>query len=264
MKQMSVLLSAMLIQAATVSAFAQDGYVDLGLSVKWATCNEGASTPLEKGNSYKWDSNNAEWNVFNGKALIKADGDITKLQQGGDWRTPSVEEMIELLSYCTWTRVDNADSCGFKITSNIEGFTDRSIFFPVIKERIPIHEIVRINDIKYTFKVVDSTYNYTGYYMTNFINNPNVPGYLDCGGYSAAMHKNGQPGWYSNNYVIRPVKPLDPQTKQNRVLPQVELRESSSGTRGSKDIDMSEFESLGLYTIDEILNAKIIGLDLPE
>ena len=198
------------------------------------------------------------------KALIKADGDITKLQQGGDWRTPSVEEMIELLSYCTWTRVDNADSCGFKITSNIEGFTDRSIFFPVIKERIPIHEIVRINDIKYTFKVVDSTYNYTGYYMTNFINNPNVPGYLDCGGYSAAMHKNGQPGWYSYNYVIRPVKPLDPQTKQNRVLPQVELRESSSGTRGSKDIDMSEFESLGLYTIDEILNAKIIGLDLPE
>ena len=264
MKQMSVLLSAMLIQAATVSVFAQDGYVDLGLSVKWATCNEGAATPLEKGNSYKWDSNNAEWNVFNGKALIKADGDITKLQQGGDWRTPSNDEMIELLSYCTWTRVDNADSCGFKITSNIEGFTDRSIFFPVIKERIPIHEIVRINDIKYTFKVVDSTYNYTGYYMTNFINNPNVPGYLDCGGYSAAMHKNGQPGWYSYNYVIRPVKPLDPQTKQNRVLPQVELRESSSGTRGSKDIDMSEFESLGLYTIDEILNAKIIGLDLPE
>ena len=264
MKQMSVLLSAMLIQAATVSVFAQDGYVDLGLSVKWATCNEGASTPLEKGNSYKWDSNNAEWNVFNGKALIKADGDITKLQQGGDWRTPSNDEMIELLSYCTWTRVDNADSCGFKITSNIEGFTDRSIFFPVIKERIPIHEIVRINDIKYTFKVVDSTYNYTGYYMTNFINNPNVPGYLDCGGYSVAMHKNGQPGWYSNNYVIRPVKPLDPQTKQNRVLPQVELRESSSGTRGSKDIDISEFESLGLYTIDEILNAKMIGLDLPE
>ena len=264
MKQMSVLLSAMLIQAATVSVFAQDGYVDLGLSVKWATCNEGASTPLEKGNSYKWDSNNAEWNVFNGKALIKADGDITKLQQGGDWRTPSNDEMIELLSYCTWTRVDNADSCGFKITSNIEGFTDRSIFFPVIKERIPIHEIVRINDIKYTFKVVDSTYYYRGNYMTNFINDENRPGYLDCGGHypMPTMHKNGYPGL--DDFHIRPVKPLDPQTKQNRVLPQVELRESSSGTRGSKDIDMSEFESLGLYTIDEILNAKIIGLDLPE
>ena len=170
--------------------------------------------------------------------------------------------MIELLSYCTWTRVDNADSCGFKITSNIEGFTDRSIFFPVLKERIPISEVVSNGNGGHRIVVVDSTYNYTGYYMTNFINNPNVPGYLDCGGYSAAMHKNGQPGWYSSNYVIRPVKPLDPQTKQNRVLPQVELRESSSGTRGSKDIDMSEFESLGLYTIDEILNARI-GWDLP-
>ena len=76
------------------------------------------------------------------------------------------------------------------------------------------------------------------------------------------MHKNGQSGWYSSNYVIRPVKPLDPQTKQNRVLPQVELRESSSGTRSSKDIDISEFESLGLYTIDDILNARI-GWYLP-
>ena len=258
MKQMSVLLSAMLIQAATVCVFAQDGYVDLGLSVKWATCNEGAATPLEEGNSYKWAPDNAKWNVFNGKALIKADGDITKLQQGGDWRTPSNDEMIELLSYCTWTRVDNADSCGFKITSNIEGFTDRSIFFPVLKERVPLSEVVSNGNGGHRIVVVDSTYHYTGNFMTNFINNPNVPGYLHCDNYFATMYENGQP--FYNNYVIRPVKPLDPQTKQNRVLPKVKLRKTTSRT---KDIDISEFESLGLYTIDEILNAKM-GLDLPE
>ena len=242
MKKILFFLSVLLLQAATVSVFAQDGYVDLGLSVKWATCNVGAATPLEVGKYYDWNY---------------------KLQQGGDWRTPSNDEMIELLSYCTWTCVENADSCGFKVTSDIEGFTDRSIFFPVIKERIPIHEIVRINDIKYTFKVVDSTYYYRGNYMTNFLNDENRPGYLDCGGHypMQTMHKNGYPGL--DDFHIRPVKPLDPQTKQNRVLPQVELRESSSGTRDSKDIDMSEFESLGLYTIDEILNAKMIGLDLP-
>ena len=242
MKKILIFLSVLLLQAAIVSVFAQDGYVDLGLSVKWATCNEGASTPLEVGKYYDWNY---------------------KLQQDEDWRIPSNDEMIELLSYCTWTCVENADSCGFKVTSDIEGFTDRSIFFPVIKERTPIHEIVRINDIKYTFKVVDSTYNYRGNYMTNFINDENRPGYLDCGGHypMPTMHKNGYPGL--DDFHIRPVKPLDPQTKQNRVLPQGELRESSSGTRGSKDIDMSEFESLGLYTIDEILNAKMIGLDLP-
>lgn len=29
-------------------------WVDLGLSVKWATCNVGASTPEEYGNYYAW------------------------------------------------------------------------------------------------------------------------------------------------------------------------------------------------------------------
>ena len=264
MKKHLVLLSTLLLQVVSVSVFAQDEtqneYVDLGLSVKWATCNEGAATPLEVGYYYNWNSNNALWNVFKDKAFQKAEGDITKLQQGEDWRTPSNDEMIELLSYCTWTWVENTDSCGFKVTSNIEGFTDRSIFFPVIKERIPIHEIVRINDIKYTFKVVDSTYYYRGNYMTNFINDENRPGYLDCGGHypMPTMHKNGYPGL--DDFHIRPVKPLDPQTKQNRVLPKVKLRKTTSRT---KDIDISDFESLGLYTIDEILNAKM-GLDLPE
>lgn len=240
MKKHLFLLSALLLQVAAVSVSAQDNeYVDLGLSVKWATCNVGAATPLEVGKHYDWNY---------------------ELQQGEDWCTPSNDEMIELLSYCTWTWVENVDSCGFKVTSDIEGFTDRSIFFPVIKERIPIHEIVRINDVKYTFKVVDSIYNYRGNYMTNFINDQNRPGYLDCGGHypMPTMHKNGYPGL--DNFHIRPVKPLDSQTKQNRVLPQVELRESYPLRNVSKVIeviDISEFEDLGLYTIDEVLNAKI-------
>lgn len=31
-------------------------YVDLGLSVKWATCNVGATSPHETGNLYAWGS----------------------------------------------------------------------------------------------------------------------------------------------------------------------------------------------------------------
>lgn len=230
MKKHLFLLS-ILLQVAAVSVSAQDNeYVDLGLSVKWATCNVGADTPLEEGKYYDWNY---------------------KLQQDKDWRIPSNDEMIELLSYCTWTCVENADSCGFKVTSDIEGFTDRSIFFPVIKERIPIHEIVRINDIKYTFKVVDSTYYYRLNYMTNFINDENKPGYLDCGGHypMPTMHKNGYPGL--DDFNIRPVKPLDPQTKQNRVLPQVELRESYPARNVSKVIDILDFEGLGITTVDE-------------
>ena len=256
MKKHLVILSVMLfLQAATVCVFAKKKvkpeYVDLGLSVKWCTCNVGAATPLDQGYLYKW---NGIWNVFADNSFVKGESDITKLQKGEDWRTPSNDEMIELLSYCTWIWVENADSCGFKVTSDIEGFTDRSIFFPVIKERIPIHEIVRINDIKYTFKVVDSTYYYRGNYMTNFINDENRPGYLDCGGHypMPTMHKNGYPGL--DDFHIRPVKPLDPLTKQNRVLPQVELRESYPVRNDSKVIeviDISEFEGLGITTVDE-------------
>jgi hypothetical protein len=245
MKKHLFLLSALLLQVAAVSVSAQDNeYVDLGLSIKWATCNVGAATPLEVGNCYE-------------RSYMS--------QQGEDWRIPSNDEMIELLSYCTWNWVENADSCGFKVTSDIEGFTDRSIYLPVLKERTAIHEIVRTSDVGYRFEVVDSTDNYRGNYMTNYINDRDMPGYLDCGGHypMPTMHKNGYPGL--DDFHIRPVKPLDPQTKQNRVLPQVELRESYPARNVSKVIeviDISEFEGLGIYTIDEALNAKF-GLDLP-
>lgn len=245
MKKHLFLLSALLLQVAAVSVSAQDNeYVDLGLSVKWATCNVGAATPLEVGNCYERSNMS---------------------QQDEDWRIPSNDEMIELLSYCTWNWVDNADSCGFKVTSDIEGFTDRSIYLPVLKERTAIHEIVRNSDVGYRFEVMDSTDNYRGNFMTNFRNDENRPGYLDCGGHypMPTMHKNGYPGL--DDFHIRPVKPLDPLTKQNRVLPQVELRESYPVRNDSKVIeviDISEFEGLGIYTIDEALNAKF-GLDLP-
>ncbi len=87
--------------------------------------------------------------------------------------------------------------------------------------------------------------------MTNFINDENRPGYLDCGGHypMPTIHKNGYP--CLDNFHIRPVKPLDPQTKQNRVLPQVELRESYPARNVSKVIDISEFEGLGITTVDE-------------
>ena len=231
MRKHLFLLSILQVQVVLVPMFAQDReYVDLGLSVEWATCNVGAATPLEVGNCY-------ERNYMS--------------QQGEDWRIPSNDEMIELLSYCTWNWVDNADSCGFNVTSNIEGFTDRSIFLPVLKERTAIHEIVRTSDVGYRFEVVDSTDNYRGNYMTNFINDENRPGYLDCGGHylMPMMHKNGYPGL--DNFHIRPVKPLDSLTKQNRVLPQVELRESYPARNVSMVIDMSVFEELELMPVDE-------------
>ena len=53
-----VLLSVLLLQAAAVSVFAKKKvlpeYIDLGLSVKWCTCDVGTATPLDEGYLICW------------------------------------------------------------------------------------------------------------------------------------------------------------------------------------------------------------------
>ena len=57
-RPLCVLSVMLLIQAAAVSVFLQDNVrhecIDLGLSVKWATCNVGAIKPEEYGDYYAW------------------------------------------------------------------------------------------------------------------------------------------------------------------------------------------------------------------
>ena len=85
--------------------------------------------------------------------------------------------------------------------------------------------------------------------MTNFISGSIRPGYLRLYEGDFAMSKNGEPFW--DKYFIRPVKQLDPQTSQNRVLPQVELRETSFNTNNPVIVDISDFEGLGITLVDE-------------
>ena len=165
MKKHLVLLSAvLLIQAVVVSVFAQDTvqheYVDLGLSVKWATCNVGADKPEDAGGHYAWGEvhtkDEYKWENYrfsvggdlpferklskyntdrkrgpvDNKTTLERVDDVANVRWGGSWRIPTLEEWTELRRNCTWT----ADSInGVKVlkgTSNIAGYTDRSIFLP--------------------------------------------------------------------------------------------------------------------------------------
>jgi len=87
-------------------------YVDLGLKVKWATCNVDASKPSEYGEYFIWGN------------------DVAHQKWGGDWRMPTQDDFEELVNNCTyaWITKDGIQGCQF--TSNITGFTDRSIFLP--------------------------------------------------------------------------------------------------------------------------------------
>lgn len=85
-------------------------WVDLGLSVKWATCNVGASSPGDYGNFVSWD------HAF----------DAVRDKWGRSWRMPTIEEFKELKSKCTWTWTTQEGHTGYKIT----GRHGESIFLP--------------------------------------------------------------------------------------------------------------------------------------
>ena len=112
-------------------------YVDLGLSVKWATCNVGASKPEDYGNHYAWGETSTKSSytydnsVTYGKNFSDIGGDpqydVARKQWGSTWRLPTKAEFEELLSNCTWTWTTQNGIKGCKVTSKKNG---NSIFLP--------------------------------------------------------------------------------------------------------------------------------------
>ena len=135
-------------------------YVDLGLSVKWSTHNIGAVEPEDygdyfawgeteskssytwlnyrfrtSGNSYsdvmfsKYNTSSSYGNVDN-KTKLEEPDDVAHVKWGGNWRMPTKDEYTELLNNCTWTWTTQNGIKGYKVTSNMYGYTDRTIFLP--------------------------------------------------------------------------------------------------------------------------------------
>ena len=84
-------------------------YVDLGLSVKWATCNFGATSSEEYGIYMTYE-----------KALEACK------YWGGSWRLPTKNEMQELVDFCSWTWTTQNGVNGY----SVEGPNGNSIFLP--------------------------------------------------------------------------------------------------------------------------------------
>ena len=125
-------------------------WVDLGLSVKWATCNVGAIAPEEYGNYYAWGETEPKttysWSTYfdttdggstftkyttDGKTVLDLEDDAARANWGGAWRMPTDAEWTELRENCTWTWTSDYNGTGVKgriVTSNNNG---NSIFLPV-------------------------------------------------------------------------------------------------------------------------------------
>jgi hypothetical protein len=133
-------------------------FVDLGLSVKWATANIGANKPEDHGdyfawgevinkseyqfdwNTYKWsngDENDLtkyntkeEKGVVDNKIVLERKDDAAFARWGGNWRIPTEAEWQELIDYCTWTWSSINGIEGYKIKSTISGYNSNYIFLP--------------------------------------------------------------------------------------------------------------------------------------
>ena len=113
-------------------------WVDLGLSVKWATMNVGASKPEDYGGYFAWGEIEAKktfnWSNYEGNEGYSEDNmtlepkdDAATVNWGNSWRMPTREEAKELSSDCTWEEVYlNGVKC-VKITSKTNG---NCIFLP--------------------------------------------------------------------------------------------------------------------------------------
>ena len=124
-------------------------YVDLGLSVKWATCNVGASSPEQAGLYFAWGETegytteqvtlgvrvfNQDVYDFGPAYLIKTDltleQDAAHVNLGGNWRMPTKAEYQELLDNCNVVWTNDYNGTGIKgrtFTSKVNG---KSVFFP--------------------------------------------------------------------------------------------------------------------------------------
>ncbi len=127
-------------------------FVDMGLSVKWATMNVGANAPEDYGEYFAWGETTPKsryaWDTYkwgNGdykeltkyndrdnrgtvdnKYTLDLSDDAANVNWEGTWRMPTNEEWEELINQCTWVWTTQNGVDGYKVTAPNGG----SIFLP--------------------------------------------------------------------------------------------------------------------------------------
>ena len=150
-------------------------WVDLGLSVKWATCNVGATKPESYGYYYAWGETSTKrtynWLTYkwcsgswstqtkyctksnygrvDNKTTLDLADDAARVNWGGAWRMPTDAEWTELRTKCTWTWTTRNGVKGYTVKSRING---NSIFLPAAGLRSK-------DDLRYA--------GYSGYYWSS-------------------------------------------------------------------------------------------------
>lgn len=127
-------------------------YVDLGLSVKWASYNIGATSPEDYGGYYAWGESVTKsmyfWSTYkygknpgnltkynnhyglgnvDDREILEPSDDAAHINWGYPWRTPTIEEWKELYEKCTWKFITSNGINGYTVM----GPNGNSIFLPM-------------------------------------------------------------------------------------------------------------------------------------
>ena len=139
-----------------------DQAIDMGLSVKWAPWNVGASKAEECGAYFAWGEVNAskefyDWDTYfyfkgivnDEEVFCKYDGsieneilessdDAATANWGSGWRMPTIAEWRELVddNNCTWTWIENYNDFGINGYEVKSKRTDGVLFLPAAGFRI--------------------------------------------------------------------------------------------------------------------------------
>ena len=126
--------------------------IDLGLSVKWATCNVGATKPEEYGDYFAWGEvkpkkqyvwstykycrgtgetmtkycTQSSYGIVDNNTMLDPEDDAATVNWGGSWRMPTDAEFTELREKCKWKRTKQNRVKGYKVI----GPNGNSIFLP--------------------------------------------------------------------------------------------------------------------------------------
>lgn len=126
---------------------------DMGLSVKWASSNLGATSPEQSGDYYAWGEVNTKtqynWHSYKWsgdeyftqtkyntkydfgkvdyKTVLEKTDDVAYYRLGGKWRIPNLQEWYELFEKCIWQPAIFKSVNGLLVTSKIN---DNQLFLP--------------------------------------------------------------------------------------------------------------------------------------
>ena len=188
-------------------------YVDLGLSVKWATCNVGANNPEDYGDYFAWGETKSnttyEWSTYkwckgnestltkynnkrkygkvDNKTTLELSDDAARANWGGSWRMPTDAEWTELRKQCTWTWTTQNGVYGRKVTSKTNG---NSIFLPAAGFR--------------SYSLLSNAGSY-GYYWSSSLYRGD-PSYA----WSVDFDSGYVGGYYAHRYYGQSVRPVCP------------------------------------------------------